>query len=99
MFSVKGKQMSAIEVTESDELIRAAYWQAWKEYQDLPQTPDERRYGPQRLQNEIRALVEHGERNVETIAIQALGNLRQSEQIERSRARVMSESYVVASAN
>jgi hypothetical protein len=83
--------MSAIEVTDGDEIVRAAYWQAWKEFQHFsPQTPDEKRSGPQRLQNEIRRLVESGARDPDQIAEKALGLLREAEQIARSKARVMS---------
>ena len=83
--------MSAIEVTEGDDIIRAAYWLAWKEFQHISsQTPDEKRSGPQRLQDYIRRLVENGARDPEKIAVKALGLLREAEQIARSKARVMS---------
>ena len=82
--------MSAIAVTDGDEIVRAAYWQAWKEFQRIPQTPDERRSGPQRLHQEIRLLVESGARDPDQIAFVALGRLREAEQIARSKARVMS---------
>lgn len=82
--------MSAIEVTDGDEIIRAAYWQAWKEFQRMPQTPDEKRSGPLRLHREIRQLFESGARDPDQIAAKALGRLREAEQIARSKARVMS---------
>jgi hypothetical protein len=83
--------MSAIEVTDGDDIVRAAYWLAWKEFQHIsPQTPDEKRSGPQRLHQEIRRLFESGERNPDQIATKALGLLREAEQIARSKARVMS---------
>jgi hypothetical protein len=82
--------MSAIEVTDGDEIVRAAYWQAWKEFQGIPETPDERRSGPQRLQQQIRLLFDSGERDPDQIAAKALGLLREAEQIARSKARVMS---------
>jgi len=82
--------MSAIEVIAGDDIVRAAYWQAWKEFQSIAQTPDERRSGPQRLQEQIRRLVENGARDPEKIAVKALGLLREAEQIARSKARVMS---------
>ena len=51
--------MSAIEVTDGDEIVRAAYWLAWKEFQHISsQTPDEKRSGPQRLQEETMQLAE-----------------------------------------
>lgn len=82
--------MSAIEVTDGDEVVRAAYWQAWTEFQRIPQTPDEKRSGPLRLQQHIRRLVEDGAREPDQIAAKALGLLREAEQIARSKARVMS---------
>ncbi len=82
--------MSAIEVTEGDEIVRTAYWQAWKEFQHLVQTPDERRSGPQRLQQQIRRLVDGGARDPDQIAAKALGLMREAEQIAGSKARVMS---------
>ena len=88
--------MSAIEVTDDNEIIRAAYWHAWEEYQYMPQTPDERRSGPQRLQEHIRLLVEGGERDTAQIAAKALGTLRQTEQNARSKARVMSAADATA---
>ena len=81
--------MSAIEVTDGNETVRAAYWQAWKEFQSIPQTPDERRSGPLRLQREIRLLFDSGARDPDQIATKALGLLREAEQISRSKARVM----------
>jgi hypothetical protein len=91
--------MSAIEVIDGDDIVRAAYWQAWKEFQSIPQTPDERRNGPQRLQEEIRRLVENGARDPDQIAATALGLLREAEQIARSKARVMSAPDDAASAS
>lgn len=82
--------MSAIEVTDGDEIVRAAYWLAWNEFRHIAQTPDEKRSGPQRLQQHIRRLVEDGAREPDQIAAKALGLLREAEQIARSKARVMS---------
>jgi hypothetical protein len=82
--------MSAIEVTDGDEIIRAAYWRAWTEFQRMPQAPDEKRSGPLRLHREIRQLFESGARDPDQIAAKALGRLREAEQIARSKARVMS---------
>lgn len=82
--------MSAIEVTDGNEIVRAAYWLAWKEFQSIPQTPDEKRGGPLRLQQHIRQLVDGGTRDPDQIAAKALGLLREAEQIARSKARVMS---------
>lgn len=95
----KAEFMSAIEVTNGDEIVRAAFWLAWKELQLISQTADERRSSAQSLQRYIRVLVDAGEHDTGEIVVKALGLLRQSEQIARSRARVLSPGDDAASAS
>jgi hypothetical protein len=51
----------------------------------------ERADGPRKLRQYIDVLVESGERDIDKIALCALGLLREYEQIQRSRATLMSQ--------
>ena len=76
-------------MADRDAIIRAAFDRAWEDFERIPQMLPERRLAPQRLRQHIQALVEIGERDPEKIAMEALGRLRDAEQVARSRARVM----------
>lgn len=74
---------------DRDGIIQAAYARAWEDYERIPQTLPERRLAPQRLRQHIQTVFDSGECDPEKIAEEALGRLREAEQVDRSRARVM----------
>ncbi len=76
-------------MADRDDIIQAAYSRAWEDFERIPQTLPERRLAPQRLRQHIQAVFDGGERDPHKIAEQALGRLRNAEQVERSRDRVM----------
>lgn len=80
-------------VAEKDRVLRAAYQKAWMSLaSDRTLTPDERAHGPNRLREYIHTLVESGATDPIRVADDALGLLRQYEQILRSQARIESPS-------
>ena len=80
-------------VADKDRVLRAAYQKAWTALAaDHDLTPDERAHGPGRLREYINTLVESGVTDPAKAADEALGLLRQYEQIIRSQARIESPS-------
>ena len=80
--------MPAVETSVAD-LERDAYAIAWEEFnKNETMTPDEIMFGPNRLRWYIKLLCEVGERDPAKIANNALGMLREYEQILRSRSRL-----------
>jgi hypothetical protein len=79
-------------VTANDaDIERQAYEIAWYEFSALGElTPDEKISGPNKLRWFIHVLAEVGERDPLKIAKAAMGMLRESEQILRSKARTTS---------
>lgn len=79
--------------TIKERVLSAAYQKAWITLSsDHTLTPDERVHGPQRLRGYLESLVERGETDPALAAQEALGLLRQYEQILRSQARIESPS-------
>ncbi|HEY4140596.1 MAG TPA: hypothetical protein VGM57_04235 [Pseudolabrys sp.] len=76
-------------MTSREQIVRTAYARAWEDFERIPQTLPERRLAPQRLRQHILTVLDGGEHDPEKIAEEALGRLREAEQIARSRARVM----------
>lgn len=76
-------------MTDREGIVQAAYNRAWEDFERIPQMLPERRLAPQRLRQHIQTLFDNGERDPEKIAEEALGRLREAEQVARSRARVM----------
>lgn len=76
-------------MADREEIVRAAYNRAWEDFERIAQTLPERRLAPQRLRQHVQALFESGERDPEKIGVAALGRLRDAEQVERSRTRVI----------
>ncbi len=73
----------------SAEVVRLAYEKAWNEFSYFPNlSPDEKLFGPEALRGYIETMVEAGQRDPEKIARAALGHIRESEQIARSKARI-----------
>jgi hypothetical protein len=77
------------------ELHRQAYEIAWREFSALCNlmTPDEKRAGPNRLRWYIEIMVDTGERDPSKIAKACIGMLREYEQISRSKARLINDSF------
>lgn len=79
--------MSIIE--HNEDVFRAAYQKAWASVvADNSLTPDEKTNCPRQLREYIQGLIDSGETDSEKAASQALGMIRQYEQILRSQARV-----------
>jgi hypothetical protein len=76
-------------MADRERIIQAAYTRAWEDFERIPQMLPERRLAPQRLRQHIQTVFDGGERDPEKIAEEALGRLRDAEQVARSRARVM----------
>lgn len=76
-------------MADREGIIQAAYARAWKDFERIPQTLPERRMAPQRLRQHILTVFDSGECDPDKIAEEALGRLRDAEQVARSRARVM----------
>lgn len=76
-------------MADRTKIVQAAYTRAWQDFERIPQTLPERRLAPQRLRQNIQMVFDSGERDPEKIAEEALGRLREAEQIARSRERVM----------
>jgi hypothetical protein len=71
-------------------IVRMAYEVAWERFRAIPSlTPDEMMSGPEKLREHIRLMVDAGESEPTKIAANALGMLRQHEQILRSKAQVI----------
>lgn len=74
-------------------IAREAYEIAWARFIAIPAlTPDEMMSGPDKLRDHIRLMVNAGESEPTKIAQNALGMLRQKEQILRSKAQVAAAS-------
>jgi hypothetical protein len=76
-------------MADREVIIQAAHARAWEDFERIPQMLPERRFAPQRLRQHIQAVFDGGVRDPEKIAEEALGRLRDAEQVARSRARVM----------
>jgi hypothetical protein len=77
--------MSVIEF-DTEEIVRASYRIAWKQFNMLPLTPDEKIGGCEKMREYIQLLVATGERDLEKISASALGLIREYHQIRRSEA-------------
>jgi hypothetical protein len=84
-----GRKAGDLTMADRERIIQAAYARAWEDFERIPQMLPERRLAPQRLRQHILTIFDGGERDPEKIAEEALGRLREAEQIVRSRARVM----------
>lgn len=78
-----------LKMASRERIIQAAYARAWKDFEHIPQMLPERRLAPQRLRQYIQTVFDGGEHDPEKIAEEALGRLRNAEQVARSHARVM----------